>query len=254
MWNIRPRFRVAQRIGMNDRMVGIYRAKYAREGLTVLGANLPSFGIMPSCFSMLINDLYFTNISDLFLFARRIGFPHAAEWYSRAEGDGVFCEVVRGRERKMLPLLKGRLRLRGAELYQSMYGAGLCKAEAREIYSTDYVRGHSMDPERGVGKVFREKGNALHEIPVEASMEWAPESQCEREEINAGIVLQTIEWQMELLKRGPGYDPALPDEDRKYWERFKEMCKKFGRVLVSSYEKQFYDAKKSGKSGAGAML
>jgi hypothetical protein len=203
---------------------------------------------------MLINDLYFTNISDLFLFSRRIGFPHAAEWYNRAEGDGVVCEVVPGRERKMLPLLKGRLRLRGAELYQPMYGAGLCKAEARELYSTDYVREHSMDPERGIGKVFREEGNALREIPVEASMEWTPRSPCEKEEINAGIVLQTVEWQLELLKRGPGYDPALPDADRKYWEGFEGKCKEIGSVLVSTYEKKFYDAKKKCKRGPRAML
>ena len=74
-FNISPSFYIAKRLSTNDRAVIIYRAHDQRPGLAFHATNVPMFHHMPSCFTLVINDFYFFNVSAEFLFARRLGFP-----------------------------------------------------------------------------------------------------------------------------------------------------------------------------------
>ena len=50
--NVEPKFHIAKRTALKDRLLFIYDLKEDRKGLTVIGANMPIFYQMPSCFSI----------------------------------------------------------------------------------------------------------------------------------------------------------------------------------------------------------
>lgn len=65
---VAPKFFVTQRIAAEDRMLQILRSSDASHWLEALCVQSPCFGLMPSCFGLAVNDLFFLNMSCEFLF------------------------------------------------------------------------------------------------------------------------------------------------------------------------------------------
>ena len=72
---VKPRFHVAQRVGLKDRCVLMIVTDCNRKGLSISGTSSLSFHLRPSCFGLGINHLYFVNVSREHLFGHRLGFP-----------------------------------------------------------------------------------------------------------------------------------------------------------------------------------
>lgn len=234
---IRPKFPIASRMGAQDRMLGVYYADYDRKGITVAGSSTAAFSLMPSCFSLLVNHVYFTSMSTNFLISRRIGFPYPVRWYNRMEDDFSVCDLDSGLQRTILPLLRNPLRLQGTELYQPLYPLQLLDPSVRQLYHTEYVQSHSLDCEAGIGMIFREADGELARVPEEPNLEWTPRSRLKRKQINRGIAMQTLEQQIHLFDQAPTLDPRLPREDKRHLRQRMGLAKGMNRVLIAKLQK-----------------
>lgn len=68
-------FQIDQRIGKKDRCVLVYRINPHYRGLHMLGAGDLIFFMWPFCFALIVNELFFINVSSDFILSSRMGFP-----------------------------------------------------------------------------------------------------------------------------------------------------------------------------------
>jgi len=199
---ITPKFYIEKRIGVNDRMLAVFRGDTETKGLTFIGCDFPSFTYTPSCFALRINSFWFLNMSYNDLFSRRIGFPYPKECYEMP-GQLMLGSFTWGRNRMMIPLLKKPFAIQGTELYQPMFRYRNTDPQAKELYETRYVRDNSMLWEEGIGKIFVQDNRRIHEYPSHPSNEYLPNVSYEFQELYSKMAIQTLEWQQYIDSIAP---------------------------------------------------
>jgi hypothetical protein len=152
-FDVEPNFHIARRIGQFDRALFIQRSDFVGTRLSFGGTDTPAFSYVPSVFTLIVNNIYFTNISSAFLLARRLGFPYPRDMYLLPDREEIFCELQPGRKRIMRPVLQHTLPSQSVAIFQPMYGPNLV-TERSSLYDEQYVRDHSIQPLHGVGSVF----------------------------------------------------------------------------------------------------
>lgn len=232
--DIEPKFYIETRVGINDRMLAIFKSNTEIQGLHYIGCDLPSFTYTPSCFSMHINGSFFLNMSYNDLFSRRIGFPYPVEsfavFYQQQVGRFTW-----GRNRVMLPLLKKRFTIKGTEIYQPMFPGRISDFKAMMFYDTGYVRENSMEWDKGIGKIFIQADDKFREYPVSPSMEYIPNVSYDPKELLFNIQIQTLEWQQYIDSLAPSLK-NLPVKvkreliSQRIWK--KQFNKKMIRALL----------------------
>jgi hypothetical protein len=75
-WRIKPNFHISDRMGTTDRVVIIYRSQDYINRINFTGVGTPAFAYSPTCFTLTINSLCFTNISTDFILAKHSGLPY----------------------------------------------------------------------------------------------------------------------------------------------------------------------------------
>jgi len=191
---VTPNYQITNRIGIKDRMLAIFKSDGEKEGINMIGCDMPSFWYAPCCFSLRINNYWFLNISFNDMFSRRIGFPYSKESSLRDDGQ-IEAILTVGRNRIMMPLLKKWLRIHGTELYQPMFNEQVRDPIAKEFYDTEYVRQRSMSWEQGIGKVFILDNRRIQEYPISPSKAWIPSRTYEFEHLMFEMQTFTLEWQ-----------------------------------------------------------
>ncbi|MFR0047468.1 MAG: hypothetical protein ACLRWO_13180 [Clostridium butyricum] len=220
--NIVPKFHIMNRIGMNDRVVIIYKDYYPRKcnvekGINFYGVDSQAFQLCPSCFSLRINEYYFFNISKEFLFSRRIGFPYPVGGKYIEEVDGILFDIHDGIKRKMLPLLRGNNFMNGVEVYQPIFQLNNNK-ELLKCYNNDYVKNSCINFDKGIGKVFKyDRNNKRLLENVDLDMEEAIVSKYLV--LDRLVAKQTFEFQNKILKMDN------PDYYKNTSKEFRDRCK-----------------------------
>lgn len=227
---ITPKFYVARRIGVHDRMLAIFKADGDQEGLNDCGTNMPSFWYTPSCFSLRINNYCFLNMSYNNLFSRRIGFPFPIESFMREDGQ-ILCRFTQGRNRVMIPILRKRFSIHGTELYQPMFPDSVRDPNARKLYDTKYVHDNSMSWEQGIGKVFIQDNTGLKEHPVSPSKIWIPRKTYEFEALLFEMQLLTLEWQNYIDSLAPSFE-MLPKEKKRSFQHNLRVRKRHNKEMT----------------------
>lgn len=216
--DIIPKFHIEQRIGKRDRMLIIYKEHHnnknnVQKGIGFYGVNTEAFQLVPSCFSLRINEYCFFNVSKEFLFSRRIGFPYplkkGAEYVR--ELDGVRFDISEGIKRNMLPLIRKNKFIPGIELYQPMFSPIIKNEEYFSMYNNnEYVKQNSLDFKNGIGKVFkydRHSNKLLENIEIDMN-----EAEIDMD-IGTSIARQTFEFQNYILKLDdPGWYKNITKE------------------------------------------
>ncbi len=141
-FNIIPNFYINSRIGNADRMLFISVDNYKKNNLSFCGANTPLFSLMPSVFSLRINNIVFTNISYQNALLRRFGFPFLID--TQLESDGyISTNIHDGFKRVMLPIIRKELPSYNLQIYQPIY-SGIMQDEAfKSFFDTEYVSKYS---------------------------------------------------------------------------------------------------------------
>ena len=156
---IRPRFFVQHRIGRKDRLLVLASRTDERQLLSFIGPTTVAFRFLPSALGLVINRLCFVNVSCDYLLARRLGFPYPpSPIISIARQTPDYCQLGRGLHRVLRPIYQGSLQLDGAVFYQPMFPSELTWRPST-FYEAEYVKGHSLDWEAGVGGIYYSKGD-----------------------------------------------------------------------------------------------
>jgi len=143
-YKVQPRMFIQPRLGMHDRMVAIYRSPVVSQRINFVGHDTILFQHIPSCFLLIINNLFFFNMSRDFLFARRIGFPYPTQLRSKGWGGPVEYFLTEGIHRIMKPILKTPIISPCLEFYQPNAYARFVNANP-ELYSRPYVVERCLD-------------------------------------------------------------------------------------------------------------
>lgn len=194
-FSISPNFHIAKRATTKDRAVIIYRTDDQRIGLHFQGTNVPMFHYLPSCFTLVINDFYFFNISADFLFARRFGFPYPAK--SMLRDGNLEIDMRSGRERIMLPPIRLPFSKDGTEIYQPIFSNEVFRDQP-EMYDSTYVRDMSMDWNRGIGWPIQINDQRLIKVSSDPNLDWLPKTTHARADLHVMTVRQTLNMQADL--------------------------------------------------------
>lgn len=122
----------------------------------------------PTCFSIKINHVIFTNASSDFIVSKQLGFPYPA-WFrpNPQTEDKTDLQLVRGTEQLAKTLFNASLYPPNTVICQPIFSVG--KRLLPGYYDTAYIRANSYDYEAGTGKIFVAHDNTIY--PMEADEE-----------------------------------------------------------------------------------
>lgn len=234
---ITPKYYIDQRIGLHDRMIAIVQTDPGELRLNFGGCDSPSFYFTPSCFTLVVNHLYFLNISFPFLFSRRIGLPYPLSSFLVDDQPNPVFQMVSGRERPMLPLLRKAFRLRCSQLYQPMFKNLPPGNRIVDFYDTPYVRDRCIDWDAGIGRVFQSDNTYLRAYPVDESIDWLPAHTYPLQIVKREFPFFPFEWQAELEKLQAS-TRNLSRENQAQIKKQAEICRSYTRMILRQLTKQ----------------
>ena len=230
-FGIVPNFYISGRIRVADRMVAIYHADNNWHGINFIGINTPAFWLLPSCFNLVINDIYLFNISAPFLFSRRIGFPYPKSSFILQDKRTLY-EIYPGLERFIRPIIRRPFLKPCKEIYQPIFGDNeKVRLSANNLYDIDYVHKNCSNWEKGIGKIFIQDGSKVRLYPNEKSLDWFHPEVIKREYLHFNIGLQVFGFQNYLMKLGPS-DEKLLKQDRVIFKYQRNLAKEFNNDLI----------------------
>lgn len=120
-----PKYAISSRIGVADRLIGIYKLGLENKGITFLGVEPYIFPLCPSVFTLIVNDYLFVNASSSFLFSKNLGFDYPLMGSGETvdgdkHGRGV-CRMKKGTGKIKLPLIRKSFLNGGNYFYQSIH-------------------------------------------------------------------------------------------------------------------------------------
>ena len=236
---IRPLFYINWRVDACDRMVLIYRSDFNGTRLAVEGTTVPAFHLQPSCFSLIVNDFVFLNVSTDFLVSERLGLPYASS-RSYTDSEALSVAVSSGRERIRTPLVRLQYDQRCSQIFQPM----LTRTDIRTsfpLYDTDYVKSLSRDHSRGIGKVFVVDPPFVEEYPSDKSKKWIPRWTWDDYTLRRTVRRQLLEFQLQLLEYGGSdrkatYDEVKTKRQRNIIRARMRVAKDVNRLLLRRIE------------------
>jgi hypothetical protein len=117
--DIDPRFYINHRVGEKDRVCLIYKIDDNEKGIGMIGVETPIFHLVPSCFSLVINNLCFFNYSKEFIVSEGLGFPFPSK-YDIIKGKIIVEEFNIGNSKESNQALAGSILKPSIRLYQSI--------------------------------------------------------------------------------------------------------------------------------------
>jgi hypothetical protein len=197
---ITPQYYINSRIDMFDRMVFLYKSNFKGSRLRFEGTTAPAFQYSPTCFVVIVNDLFFFNVSTDFLLSKTMGLPYPTKM-SYTNTPRMEVDLVSGRERMIWPLVRMRYNRHCSEIYQPMIRrAILCKDP---YYDSSYVKSLCSDYRRGIGRIFYSFGPSVTEFPETESRVWIPNVTWDDDELVKVSRRQMLEFQIHLNEYGP---------------------------------------------------
>ncbi|MFN3779244.1 MAG: hypothetical protein ACK4SI_09645 [Brevundimonas aurantiaca] len=145
-----PLFHITSRMGQSDRALFITHTD-AADGLTVCGVYSLMFALMPSVFGLRINDMLLVSASTDLMISKSLGFPYASHRWA-TEGVEVGLTVQPGTERVSPIDFGAQYRFPALKIFQPMYRKHL--AVGMQQHRSEYIRGHSLNPLYGRGRVL----------------------------------------------------------------------------------------------------
>ena len=236
-FGISPKYHIKDRIGVNDRMLKIYRRDTDWVGLSFSGATTPSFYHTPNCIMLFINNYAFLSASGLGLFSRRIGFPYFTEQFALSLDLDLKCKIAPGLQRIMFPLIKKQFALRGTELYQPIYKKYVY-GEASELFQSNYVVERSMDKVNGIGKIFALEKNSYSTYPSTPTEVWIPAHSYTDDQFVKAAAIETLEFQIlinNILR--PSYE-LLGKTEQKHMELQHRHLDMLNRIIIERIKKE----------------
>lgn len=202
-YGINPKFHIASRIGLHDRILCIYRVETTENVLDWWGTDTYAFHCMPSCFSMQINNLYFLSISFELLLAENFGLPYPDHYLVAKGKEGYGMSFSAGNEKIANELLEMPIHEGATKLYQCMFQQQMHTndEEIQRLYNCQYVKDISRVHERGISRILVQKNGRPVRYPCRESLRWQPPSLTKLSDHSACLERQVVNIQQWLMNR-----------------------------------------------------
>lgn len=202
-WGVNPHFHIMRRVGAADRVLLIYKAAEQSPGLRFVGVNTPAFAHVPSCFTLVVNNLFLLDVSSIFLVAEQVGLPYP-ESLELMEDEHIQTTLVPGKETISYPLFTFVYDDRCTAIAQGVFSDQLIRSDSQHfarLYDCPYVQSITLRPYKARPVVAREKTAAFY--PLEPSLQWRPQHEHELDRLVERNYIQTLRIQNFLIDRCP---------------------------------------------------
>ncbi len=233
--DVDPSFHIETRIGQYDRMLIVEKSNMRQPRLNLGGADTLCFAITPSAFLLIINSYYFTSVSSMFLCSRRLGFPFITKARLHPDREEVEVDLVEGRERIMLPILRKRIAENGRRIFQPMFKGGLMSGDT-EIYDTEYGKAHSLEHHLGIGSIIEETVSGIKEYRKDDKIMREPNHVQDERILHVWSAVNVLEWQLWLHQDLPDMS-LLSKDQQKYFKKRFGMADRVNRTYAKHYRK-----------------
>jgi len=230
-----PNFYINQRISQWDRVLHISKVECDQKGLSFVGCDNPSFSFTPSCFGLIVNNLYFLNVSYDFLFSRRIGFPFPVSKKLLSNSNAQSVDIDEGLKRIMKPLIRKKFKYEGIELYQPVFSKFIQDPKMKTLYDNEYVHKNSLDWGKGKGKIFYYHNNEY--LPILENINEFNWNHLERFNIHHQHALEVLDWQIFINDLYPAMD-ELEKNERKRIKKLISFCNSTNRRFIKLYNEK----------------
>ncbi len=239
---IRPHFHIADRIGRQDRAVAVLRTSRDIPGMNYAGTVGLCFQYSPTAFVLRIKHVVMMNASAPGLCSRALGFPFLdAPAFTSADGP-VEGTLAPGLQAASAPFAPEFRRPAIAALFmQPIASFAAVGSRHHDLLSTEYVRGHSLDVARGLGRVFKISGDSAANALLDDDEVVAVPILCATDEtVFLSAVDMTMDTQLALLRGSGSRDRLSPDDQAKHADLlqrltdFNEQMKAHNRRDVES--------------------
>ncbi len=197
-WQIAPNFYISDRIGTTDRLLLIYRTNNDMARVNFVGIGTPAFAHSPTCFTLVVNNFFFTNISTDFVLAKRAGLPYPDSISVR--GDNMLViqpPLLSGGETLEFPIMGYNYDRRCTIVAQPIFKKHL--SSMPESYNSDYVRANIFS--NGKFRPILQRQTQVHFYPAEETRDWLPKEIHKYNEMLYDASIQTLQLQIEMLRR-----------------------------------------------------
>lgn len=195
IFNMEPKYYINTRLRLKDRMLAITNCYDNYKGLRWTGANTLCFISSPTCFTLKINNVLFTNCSMDNILSEQLGFPFPA-FEIQNTINKKFTDIILhdGKERLMGILFKSQLYSPNTIISQPIFKVTQKLFPTK--YDTDYVRNNSFDFAKGEGKLFITHDGFTYPMEIDEEISFALTNKAtKRFKLNR----PTLEFQIELL-------------------------------------------------------
>lgn len=241
--DVEPHFHIDTRIGQYDRLLFVEKSDFTRSRLNFGGVDTFSFALTPSAFVLIVNNLYLTNVSYMFLLSRRLGFPYPSKIVMVPDRHQFKCDFEIGLNRVMHPILRKPIAEKGVFIYQPMFAGGLVIG-ATDLYENEYVRAHSINHDKGVGSIFVDDGRGrLIELYGDDEIRILPSTLHEDEEQFVRSAINILEWQNWLDDQLPSQEELTADH-KKYIKARLRTARTVNRILIDHQRKVLSNIKR----------
>jgi hypothetical protein len=139
----KPSFYIDQRIGSKDRCLFVYKIPGENRRLNMIGTNDMVFFQLPTAFGLVVNNLFFLNLSSDFLLSCQMGFPFPGNVFTNRAGASF--HNFSANYALEVPLLGCPIYEPSIAVYQAVLTAERSRpAEYSKLSLHDYVRTNLM--------------------------------------------------------------------------------------------------------------
>jgi len=212
-----PQFHINDRVAQKDRALLIFQSDDQEKGIMLTGCDTPVFHTSPSVCLIAVNDLFFVTASRDFLLSERFGWPFAINRkMADIDTDGFTASLSPGTQKLSPPIIASVPPINGRALLQPIGHQFMRQHNPKtfvEYYSNEYVKNTSLEPEKGIGRVFVDNLDPIPypQIPSDA---WKPPSKYPRNVLAKELGLWIANLQRSLYLDMPDYS-HFPDKERK---------------------------------------
>jgi hypothetical protein len=208
-FNMDPKYFVNTRVGLKDRLLAITNCYDSYKGLRWTGANTLCFVLSPTCLTLKVNNVLFTNCSSDFVLSEQLGFPYPVFERPNPNSSLTDFQLVDGKNRASHKLFNSKLYSPTTIVSQPIFSIG--KSLTETLYNNDYVKANSYDYSKGQGKLFVTDGTQTYAMEIDGKISFAS-SQTTKPKLYK-LNRPTLELQIELLQ-SKKYNLKLLDREQ----------------------------------------
>ena len=194
-FNLEPKYYSNTRLRLKDRMLAITNCYDGYKGLRWTGANTLCFISSPTCITLKINNVIFTNCSMDFILSEQLGFPYPAFERQNPNDDKLMdIMLLEGTKKYSTKIFNTKLYDPTIIVSQPIFKVGI--ELQSEKYATDFVKANSYDFNAGEGKLFITHDNMTYPMEIDEEISFGSSNKIAKiYKFNR----PTLELQIELL-------------------------------------------------------